>query len=176
MDFLAELPSSKSRYNLFSPVLTRLVSGNCLYYSLSDQLFGDFTHGNDIRQRVADHMSNNKEYFMQFVSQGGERRRPRRAAASAYATRSADVPSQSEQEKERLFTDMIAKSRKNGEWAGSEHIQAFCQAYRLDVGVYTSDGVRSFQDVNSGPDESRNVVHVAFHVSILFCLHPGAPG
>ena len=156
---------------MFSPVLTRPVKGNCLYYSLSDQLYGDTSHADKIRQRLADHMATHKEYFMQFVSEGGERRRPRRAAASTYATRSADISAPSEQDKERRFEDMIAKSRTNFEWASSEHIQAFCQSYKLDVTVYTSDGVRPFQDVNAPRGESRNVVHVAFHVSILFFVY-----
>jgi hypothetical protein len=147
------------------------MTGNCLYYSLSDQLFGNFDHADEIRQKLADHMTANKEYFRQFVSEGGERRRPRRAAASAYATRSADVVGPSEFDKEHRFEEMIAKSRRNFEWGSSEHLQAFCQAYRLDVMVYTSEGVREFQDVNATLTESRNVVHVAFHVSKSASVH-----
>lgn len=115
---------------------------------------------------LADHMENNKMYFMQFVvAQGGERRRPKRAAVSAYATRSADVSAPSEEDKEQRFKEMVALTRKNGEWGSSEHIQAFCQAYKVDVNVYTMDGVQVFRDVHAPPSESRDVVHVAFHVS-----------
>jgi hypothetical protein len=163
-------------YKFLSPVLTRLIVGNCLYYSLSDQLYADFDHGDDIRQRLADHMASHKDYFMQFISEGGERRRPRRAAASAYATRAADVAGPSELDKERRFDEMIANTRKNFEWGSSEHIQAFCQAYLLDVVVYTSEGVREFQDVNATPGEPRNVVHIAFHVSFLSFVYLRASG
>ena len=102
---------------------------------------------------------------MQFVSEGGERRRPKRAAASAYATRSADVSVPSDQDKDSRFQEMIATTRRNAEWGSSEHIQAFCQAYKLDVTVYTMNAVHPFQDVNATPGESRNVIHIAYHVS-----------
>lgn len=138
--------------------------GNCLYYSLSDQLYGDTHHADEIRQLLANHMASNKDYFMQFVvAQGGERRRPKRAAASAYATRSADVSAPSQEDMERRFQEMIATTRKNGEWGSSEHLQAFCQAFKVDLNVYTMDGVSLFQDVNAPPTQPRDVLHVAFH-------------
>ncbi|KAJ5402053.1 uncharacterized protein N7487_007949 [Penicillium crustosum] len=138
--------------------------GNCLYYSLSDQLYGDTHHADEIRQLLANHMASNKDYFMQFVvAEGGERRRPKRAAASAYATRSADVSAPSQEDMERRFQEMIATTRKNGEWGSSEHLQAFCQAFKVDLNVYTMDGVSVFQDVNALPTQPRDVLHVAFH-------------
>ncbi|KAJ5799931.1 uncharacterized protein N7518_001999 [Penicillium psychrosexuale] len=138
--------------------------GNCLYYSLSDQLYGDTHHADEIRQLLASHMASNKDYFMQFVvAEGGERRRPKRAAASAYATRSADVSAPSDEDMERRFQGMIATTRKNGEWGSSEHLQAFCQVFKVDLNVYTMDGVSVFQDVNALPNQYRDVLHVAFH-------------
>jgi hypothetical protein len=148
-------------------VLTRFSEpGNCLYYSLSDQLYADFAHADAFRQLLADHIASNKHYFMQFVvAEGGERRRPKRAAASAYATRSAAVAPPSLEDKERRFEEMVAATRKNGEWGSSEHLQAFCQLFKVDVNVYTMDGVQVFRDVNAPSDQPRDVVHVAFHVS-----------
>jgi hypothetical protein len=140
--------------------------GNCLYYSLSDQLKGTFDHADEIRHILASHIADNKKYFMQFVvAQGGERRRPKRATASAYATRSADVSAPSEEDKERRFEEMVALTRKNGEWGSSEHLQAFCQAFKVDINVYTMDGVQTFRDVHAMPEDHRDVIHVAFHVS-----------
>ena len=113
-------------------------------------------------------MANHRKYFLQFVAaKGGERRRPKRAAASTYATRSADIPAPSEEEKEQRFEEMVALTRRNGEWGSSEHLQAFCQAFRVDINVYTLDGVQVFRDVNALHDEPRDVIHVAFHVSDL---------
>ncbi|OGE48285.1 hypothetical protein PENARI_c030G03835 [Penicillium arizonense] len=156
-----EMPCLKER-GLFA--LPTEGDGNCLYYSLSDQLYGITHHADEIRQRLATHMANNKKYFMQFVvAEGGERRRPKRAAVSAYATRSADILTPSLEDKERRFEDMIATTRKNGEWASSEHLQAFCQVFQVDLNVYTMDGVQVFRDVNALPDQPRDVLHVAFH-------------
>lgn len=108
---------------------------------------------------------------MQFiVPNGGERRRPKRAAVSAYATRSVDVAIPSEEDKERRFAEMVAATRKNGEWGSSEHLQAFCQVYRVDINVYTIESVQAFRDVNASDDEHRDVVHVAFHVCSLHLL------
>ncbi|OQE31328.1 hypothetical protein PENSTE_c001G06360 [Penicillium steckii] len=156
-----EMPCLKER-GLFA--LPTEGDGNCLYYSLSDQLYGSFDRGDEIRQKLANHMADHKRYFMQFVvAEGGERRRPKRAAASAYATRSADVASPSDEDKERRFEEMVATTRKNGEWGSSESIQAFCQVFRVDINVYTMDGVQAFRDVNASPEENRDVIHIAFH-------------
>jgi hypothetical protein len=151
-----------------SPFIRHLLTrrtGNCLYYSLSDQLWGSFDHDDEIRQLLADHMESNKKYFMQFVAaEGGERRRPKRAAQSAYATRSADVSAPSEEDKKRRFEEMVTSTRKQGEWGSSEHLQAFCQVFKVDINVYTMDGVQAFRDVYATPEEHRDVIHVAFHV------------
>lgn len=145
-------------------------TGNCLYYALSDQLYGDFAHADEIRERLADHISANKDYFMSFISAGGElRRAPRRAAASAakYSTSSSSSASPappSAKETEHSFDSRVADSRKNGVWGGAEEIQAFCQSFRADVNVYTTYGVQSFRDVNAPHGEERQVLHIAFHV------------
>ncbi|KAJ5246345.1 hypothetical protein N7468_001328 [Penicillium chermesinum] len=155
-----ELPSLKE-HGLFA--LPTEGDGNCLYYSLSDQMYGDFGHAQAIRQTLADHMVSHKGFFMQFVAaEGGERRRPKRAAASAYATRSAAVGIPSADDMERRFEEMIASTRKNGERGSSEHLQAFCQAFRVDINVYTMDGVQRFRDFNAG-EEKREAIHIAFH-------------
>jgi hypothetical protein len=128
-------------------------------------LWGSFDHDDEIRQLLADHMESNKKYFMQFVvAEGGERRRPKRAAQSAYATRSAAVSAPSEEDKKRRFEEMVASTRKKGEWGSSEHLQAFCQVFKVDINVYTMDGVQAFRDVYATPEEHRDVIHVAFHV------------
>ncbi|KAJ5670541.1 uncharacterized protein N7477_005904 [Penicillium maclennaniae] len=156
-----EMPCLRER-DLFA--LPTEGDGNCLYYSLSDQLWGNFDHDSDIRQLLADHIEMNKDYFMQFVvAEGGERRRPKRTAQSAYATRSADVSAPSEEDKERRFEAMVNFTRKNGEWGSSEHLQAFCQVFKVDINVYTMDGVQAFRDVNASHEEHRDVIHVAFH-------------
>ncbi|KAE8146402.1 hypothetical protein BDV25DRAFT_162581 [Aspergillus avenaceus] len=143
--------------------------GNCLYYALSDQLFGDFSHADQIRVRLADHIAANREYFMSFIAAvGGERRAPRRAAASAarysYSSSSSASPAPpSSKDKERSFDSKVAESRKKGVWGGAEEIQAFCQSYKKDVNVYTVYGIQNFRDVHAPDEEEREAIHIAFH-------------
>ena len=147
-----------------------MIPGNCLYYALSDQLYGDFTRGEEIRLRLADHISSNPEYFMNFNAAVGEvRRAPRRAAKmSKYSshTRSSpsSAPNPSDQDKERSFNDKVTESRKNGVWGGAEEIQACCQSFKKDVQVYTMYGVQTFRDVHAPEWEEREILHIAFHV------------
>ncbi|KAL4919811.1 hypothetical protein BDW62DRAFT_199529 [Aspergillus aurantiobrunneus] len=144
--------------------------GNCLYYALSDQLYGDFDHADHIRTRLADHIFANREYFMSFIAAaGGERRAPRRAAAeaarNAYCSSSSASPGPppSIKDKERSFDSRVAESRKNGVWGGAEEIQAFCQSFKKDVNVYTVYGIQNFRDVHAPRDEERETMHIAFH-------------
>ncbi|KAL4887591.1 hypothetical protein BJY04DRAFT_4760 [Aspergillus karnatakaensis] len=144
--------------------------GNCLYYALSDQLFGDFNHADYIRTRLADHIFANRDYFMSFIAAaGGERRAPRRAAAEAarnsYCSSSSasPAPPPSGKDKERSFDTRVAETRKNGVWGGAEEIQAFCQSFKKDVNVYTMYGIQNFRDVDAPHNEEREIVHIAFH-------------
>ncbi|RDW62888.1 OTU domain-containing protein [Aspergillus mulundensis] len=162
-----ELPSL-SRLGLYA--LPTEGDGNCLYYALSDQLYGDFNHADHIRTRLADHIFAHPEYFMNFIAPaGGERRAPRRAAAEAarnsYCSSSSasPVPGPTAKDKEQSFNSRVAESRKNGVWGGAEEIQAFCQSFKKDVKVYTDYGVQDFRDVNAPVDEQREIMHIAFH-------------
>ncbi|KAL2006234.1 hypothetical protein VTN00DRAFT_9888 [Thermoascus crustaceus] len=138
--------------------------GNCLYYALSDQLYGDWSHFDEIRARLANHMTAHEDYFMNFTAAvGGERRAPRRAAAAKMSSSSYVGPAASVKDQRAKFENRVAESRKNGVWGGSEEIQAFCQSYKRDVRVYMESGIQNFRDVNAPEDEEREVVHIAFH-------------
>ncbi|GAD94098.1 OTU-like cysteine protease [Paecilomyces variotii No. 5] len=140
--------------------------GNCLYRALSDQMYGEPDHFEEIRNRLANHIQTHPEYFMNFMSaMGGERRAPRRAAAAASRSSSSSltpVPASKEQQIQK-FETRVEESRKNGSWGGSEEIQAFCQSYKRDVRVYMDSGIQDFRDVSAPADEEREVVHIAFH-------------
>ncbi|EDN03016.1 predicted protein [Histoplasma mississippiense (nom. inval.)] len=84
---MAGMPSKSSLklgcldyFNLYAmPVLG---DGNCLFYSLSDQLYGSVDRHIEIRERLVQHMRDNADYFRDFTADvGGERRAPRRSAA-----------------------------------------------------------------------------------------------
>ncbi|KAK2803281.1 hypothetical protein FQN51_003699 [Onygenales sp. PD_10] len=139
--------------------------GNCLFSSLADQLYADPTRHPEIRARVVEHMRSNFDYFLGFTSHiGGDRRAPRRAAAEAAKRRSttidrASTPSAQRERLERNLNMMATL----GTWGGSHEIQAFCQAFNLDVVVYRSSGVGHFLPETAGPDPDRKQVHIAYH-------------
>lgn len=112
---------------------------------------------------------------MSFIAAaGGTRRAPRRAAASAakYSSQSRSSSSASpvppsSQDKEQSFNSKVAESRRTGVWGGAEEIQACCQSFKKDIHVYTMYGIQTFRDVHAPDGEEREVLHIAFHVSIL---------
>lgn len=110
---------------------------------------------------------------MSFIAAaGGERRAPRRAAAAAarqsYCSSSSASPAPpSAKDKERSFDSKVAESRKKGVWGGAEEIQAFCQAFKKDVRVYTMYGIQNFRDVHAPEGEERDIIHIAFHVRYI---------
>lgn len=112
---------------------------------------------------------------MSFIAAaGGTRRAPRRAATSGarYSSRSpssaSPVPPPSVHETEQSFNSKVAQSRKNGVWGGAEEIQACCQSFMKDVHVYTMYGVQTFRDVHAPDSEKRDILHIAFHVSLYY--------
>lgn len=143
-------------------------TGNCLFSSLSDQLYGYPDRHEEIRQRLVDHVRERSDYFMQFVSDvGGERRAPRRAAAAAaLAKQSNNVGREATEEGQRAkFEKLLTQMGRNGFWGGSVELQAFCQAYEKDVMVYTEHGIQTFTGDSAPDGQEREAVHVAYHVS-----------
>ncbi|KAL1954377.1 hypothetical protein VTO42DRAFT_1243 [Malbranchea cinnamomea] len=141
--------------------------GNCLFYSLSDQLYGSPDYHEEIRQRLVDHVRERSDYFISFVPDvGGERRAPKRKAAAAAMAKqlSSSTGREATEEGQRAkFEQMLSQMGKNGIWGGSIELQAFCQAYGKDVFVYSEKGVSTFTGDSAPDDEEREVVHVAYH-------------
>lgn len=111
---------------------------------------------------------------MQFVTDvGGERRAPRRAAAEQAKRSSGGVGRMATKDGQRAkFEEMLSQMGRTGVWGGSVEIQAFCQAYEKDVNVYTENGIQSFTSDLSQTGQKREVMHVAYHVSLAYnvCL------
>lgn len=143
-----------------------LLLGNCLFYSLSDQLYGNVESHIEIRERLVQHMRDNAEYFKDFTADvGGERRAPRRNAAQAARLAYSNVDRAATAEGQAAkFKLMLNEMKEKHAWGGSPEIQAFCQVYGLDVLVYSKDGVQRFQNFFAEADPKREVIHLAFHV------------
>jgi hypothetical protein len=132
---------------------------------------------------VTKHVRDNAAYFMEFIPDvGGERRAPKRAAAlAAQAKQSNNVGRQATEKGQRAkFDQMLSEMGNTGVWGGSVEIQAFCQAYKRVVMVYSESGVQKFtRDGSTADDEEKGVVHVAYHVSPIpfpsIFLYPQLP-
>ncbi|PGG97100.1 hypothetical protein GX51_07501 [Blastomyces parvus] len=142
-----------------------LGDGNCLFYSLSDQLYGNVESHIEIRARLVRHMRDNADYFRDFTADvGGERRAPRRSAAQAARLGYSSVDRLATAEGQATkFTLKLKEMGEMNSWGGAPEIQAFCQVYGLDVLLYSKDGVQRFQSSFAEADPNREVIHLAFH-------------
>ncbi|GBF62729.1 OTU domain-containing protein [Trichophyton mentagrophytes] len=138
--------------------------GNCLFYSLSDQLYGHQGRQGEIRERLVEHIRTNAAYFVQFVPDvGGERRAPRRAAAARSKSQSYSDRAATSEGQWAKFEKLLTQMKETGFWGGSVEIQAFCQAYQRDVYVYTDQGITPFTSEGSLESRENQPVHIAYH-------------
>ncbi|EFE29700.1 extracellular OTU-like cysteine protease, putative [Trichophyton benhamiae CBS 112371] len=138
--------------------------GNCLFYSLSDQLYGHQGRQGEIRERLVEHIRTNAAYFVQFVPDvGGERRAPRRAAAARSKSQSYSDRAATSEGQWAKFEKLLTQMKETGFWGGSVEIQAFCQAYQRDVYVYTDQGITPFTSHGSLEGRENQPVHIAYH-------------
>ncbi|EFR00245.1 hypothetical protein MGYG_03248 [Nannizzia gypsea CBS 118893] len=138
--------------------------GNCLFYSLSDQLYGRQDRQGEIRDRVVEHIRTNAAYFVQFVSDvGGERRAPKRAAAARSKPQSFSDRTATSDGQWAKFEKLLTQMKETGFWGGSVEIQAFCQAYQRDVYVYTDHGITPFTSHGGLEGKENEPVHIAYH-------------
>lgn len=87
--------------------------GNCLFRSLSDQLFGDYGNAHfDVRSAVCDFMEQNEGDFRVFLVFEDE-----------------DDDDQDEEDA-RDFEDYIENMRHDGEWGGNLEVVAAARLYR----------------------------------------------
>ena len=103
---------NKFRFELFKKnYILHLMKrdGNCLFSSISDQVYGTDKHSGIIRQKCMDYIEKNKLFYSQFV-EGGE------AKISAY----------------------IERKRKRGIWGDNLEIQALSEIYDRPIEIYVN--------------------------------------
>ena len=107
--------------------------GNCLFSSISDQVYGTDKHSSIIREKCMDYIEKNKLFYSQFI-EGGETQIP------AY----------------------IQRKRKNGIWGDNLEIQALSEIYNRPIEIYVNvdKPIRSF--CNYG-DKSRYPIKISYH-------------
>ncbi|EEP80334.1 predicted protein [Uncinocarpus reesii 1704] len=138
--------------------------GNCLFYSLSDQLYGTPDRHDEVRRRLVDHIREHRDAFIHFVDLGPNRPRSTREASRQANRLFGGVGSVPSTEKiDSKFEDMLLKMGEPHEWGGAFELQAFCQAYARDIIVYQADNVQEFTSNLHDVDPNRKTVHLAFH-------------
>ena len=100
------------------------ISGNCLFASLSDQLYGTPAKHVEIRVNIIEHMRTLRPLFEQYVHRDDVMQR--RALRSTTVNARIDDP----------FEEYLLLMSRPGTYGGEPELVAFCQAYDQDVTVH----------------------------------------
>jgi hypothetical protein len=97
--------------------------GNCLFRSLSDQLFGDYGHmyHSVVREAVCDYMDGQKEYFQQFLVLDDDNNKNSSVDATSYE-------------------HYVQQMRQDGEWGGNMELIAASKLFQRNILVLQSNG------------------------------------
>ena len=108
--------------------------GNCLFRSVSHQLYANESFHQVIRETTMRYISLEKEYFSQFIIGGLEK-----------------------------IDEYIEQMSKNGAWGDDIEIQAMSEIYdkAFNVFVYSNTPIRTFHEDNIS--EGKQVIRLAYH-------------
>ena len=108
--------------------------GNCIFSSISDQVYGTDKHNLIIREKCMDYIEKNSVYYSQFI-EGGEKQ------MSAY----------------------IERKRKKGIWGDNLEIQALSEIYKRPIEIYIEPGkpISTLNDNKFG--NNRFPIKISYH-------------
>lgn len=101
-------------------IMEMAADGNCLFRSLSDQLFQD--HGNDhgnVRNAVCDYIQRHEDYFSVFLV--------------------LDDDGNEEEEDAADFESYVSTMRQDGEWGGNLELVAAARLYCRNITVFSAN-------------------------------------
>lgn len=156
--------------HLIASLLTVLDTGNCLFISFSDQLYGNEDHHLEIRACVVEFLRENAEYFKPFTAVnlgGGERRNSRRRNASKYST-TFDFHQATENDVDLQYSLKLQRMAELGTYGDHMEIMAFSAAYGVDVKVHRAQGIAESVTPDclvGATSTERPMAHIAYHVS-----------
>jgi hypothetical protein len=134
--------------------------GNCLFRSLSDQLYHDF--GNryeEVRHDVCDFLQANENDFKGFLLLEDEDEDEAKGGGSSKATSACSV----DEDAVADFNAYVAKMRQDGEWGGHLELQAASRMYRRNINVFSANMVSYTIEHGSGKRSAGPDLHVSFH-------------
>jgi OTU domain-containing protein 5 len=133
--------SALARQNL--EIVGAEMDGNCLFRTVSHQLYGTQEHHALIRQYCVDYMASESAFFSNFVA----------LSVGGFQT----------------FDDYLGNMRLNGVWGDEPEIQAMCEIYDRPADVYVYDEedgcriVRRMHDVGSNDPATRQPLRLSFY-------------
>lgn len=103
-----------------------LFTGNCLFASLSDQLYGTPAKHPEIRASIIEHMRTYRPLFEHYVHKDDvQQRRTLRSATMAIRQEPGDA-----------FEEYLSLMSRSGTYGGEPELVAFCQVFDQDVTVH----------------------------------------
>jgi len=121
-----------ARYNYDLHIVS--ADGNCLFRSISDQIYGTDKHNLIIREKCMDYIEKNSVFYSQYI-EGGEKQMP------AY----------------------IERKRKDGIWGDNMEIQALSEIYKRPIEIYVNPDkpITSFSNISH--DKRRYPIKISYH-------------
>ena len=108
--------------------------GNCLFNSISDQVYGTDKHNLLIREKCMDYIEKNSLFYSRYI-EGGESRMP------AY----------------------IKRKRKSGIWGDNMEIQALSEIYKRPIEIYINPDKPITSYSNIRHDKKKFPIKISFH-------------
>ena len=141
--------------------------GNCLFYALSDQIYGHQGEHANIRAAVIEYMRQNANDFKYFIPViGGGRRNPKRKNVGALSG-PISCANPTEDAVNQKFEAYLLDMARNGTYGDNLEIVAFAKAFSTNVRIYQAHDplmIYAADDWTALP-----VAHIAHHVSFPVC-------
>lgn len=130
--------------------------GNCLFASLSDQLYSDPTRHPEVRSTIIEHMRNFRPLFEGYVHKDDvQQRRATRSAATSLS------------QEEDAFEEYLTLMSRSGTYGGEPELVAFCQVFDQDVTVHLPK-IRNFDQESifyTNEYRDNKIPHQSLHIA-----------
>lgn len=115
--------------------------GNCLFGSISHQIYGDQKYHPIIREKCMDYIQQEKEYFQQFIEGGKD-----------------------------CVDEYIEMKRTLGVWGDDIEIQAISEIYNRPIEIYTNskEPLKTFHENNRNFSHYNNIVNNSYPIRISY--------
>jgi OTU domain-containing protein 5 len=141
----AKIKKNIEKLNFFIKQMGR--DGNCMFRSVSDQIYGNEEYHNVVREKCMDYLLIEREFFSQFV-EGGDKE----------------------------FDNYINMKRKSGVWGDDVELQAISELYNRPIEIYSGsnkplktfhENIKDFNLKDNSNKENKNIkvspIRISYH-------------